>query len=133
MAQIGIDVSVEQLEKAAWSDNLNKVNFEFALGTLNWADTNNMVTYLYHTNGGFNYDHVYSNSAMDEMIERASQSLDTAERVELYKQIVELGHEDMPIICLLFPNEIVGANKNIDGIEIVDNCYYPVATWTLNQ
>ena len=70
---------------------------------------------------------------MDEMIERASQSLDTAERVELYKQIVELGHEDMPIICLLFPNEIVGANKNIDGIEIVDNCYYPVATWTLNQ
>ena len=46
---------------------------------------------------------------------------------------MELGHEDMPIICLLFPNEIVGANKNIDGIEIVDNCYYPVATWTLNQ
>lgn len=133
LAQIGIDVSVEQLEKAAWSDNLNKVNFEFALGTLNWADTNNMVTYLYHTKGGFNYDHVYSNSAMDEMIEKASQTLDTAERVELYKQIVELGHEDMPIICLLFPNEIVGANKNIDGIEIVDNCYYPVATWTLNQ
>ena len=52
LAQIGIDVSVEQLEKAAWSDNLNKVNFEFALGTLNWSDTNNMVTYLYHTNGG---------------------------------------------------------------------------------
>lgn len=133
LAQIGIEVSVEQLEKATWSDNLNKSNFEIALGTLNWADTNNMVTYLYHTDGGFNYDRVYSNPVMDEMIEKASQILDTEERVKLYNQIVELGHEDLPIICLLFPNEIVGANKNIDGIKIVDNCYFPVATWTLNQ
>ena len=133
LAQIGINVSVEQLEKATWSDNLDKGNFEIALGTLNWADTNNMVTYLYHTDGGFNYDRVYSNPVMDEMIETASQTLNTEERVKLYNQIVELGHEDLPIVCLLFPNEIVGANKNIDGIKIVDNCYFPVATWTLNQ
>ncbi|MGM9661925.1 MAG: ABC transporter substrate-binding protein [Oscillospiraceae bacterium] len=133
LGQIGIEVSVEQLEKATWSDNLSKVNFEMALGTLNWADTNNMVTYLYHSEGTFNWDHLYSSPEMDEMIETASRILDTEERVELYNSIVELGHEDLPIICLLFPNEIVGANKNIDGIKIVDNCYFPVATWTLQQ
>ena len=38
-----------------------------------------------------------------------------------------------PIICLLFPNEIVGANRAIEGIEIVDNAYYPVWEWTLPQ
>lgn len=104
-----------------------------ALGTLNWADTNNMVTYLYHSEGTFNWDHLYADSEMDQMILKASQSLDTNERVELYKKIVEKGHDDLPIICLLFPNEIVGANKNIDGIKIYDNCYFPVATWTLNK
>lgn len=53
---------------------------------------------------------------------------------EFTEELLKHGYtEDMPIICLLFPNEIVGANKNIDGIEIVDNCYFPVATWTLNQ
>ena len=46
-------------------------------------------------------------------------------REALYKQIVELGHEDLPIICLLFPNEIVGANRAIEGIEIVDNRLLP--------
>lgn len=133
LGQININVEVEQLEKATWSDNLDNVNFEMALGTLNWADTNNMVTYLYHSQGTFNWDHVYSSPEMDAMIEQASRILDTGEREALYQKIVELGHEDLPIICLLFPNEIVGANKNIDGIKIVDNCYFPVWRWTLNQ
>ena len=133
LSKINISVSVDQLEKATWSDNLNNCNFEIALGTLNWADTNNMVTYLYHSEGTFNYDRVYSNPEMDEMIETASRILDTSERESLYHQIVELGHEDLPIICLLFPNEIVGANKDISGIEIVDNCYFPVWKWTLAQ
>lgn len=133
LAEIGINMTVNQLEKATWSDNLDKSNFEIALGTLNWADSNNMVTYLYHSEGTFNWDHVYADPEMDQMILQASQSLDTDERVELYKKIVEKGHEDLPIICLLFPNEIVGANKNIDGIKIYDNCYFPVATWTLSE
>lgn len=133
LAQININVEVEQLEKATWSDNLDNVNFEMALGTLNWADTNNMVTYLYHSQGTFNWDHVYSNPEMDAMIDEASRILDAGERTELYQRIVALGHEELPIICLLFPNEIVGANKNISGIEIVDNCYFPVWKWTLNQ
>ncbi len=133
LAQINIAVEVEQLEKATWSDNLDTVNFEMALGTLNWADTNNMVTYLYHSQGTFNYDHAYSNPEMDAMIEEASRILSTEERTALYQQIVALGHEELPIICLLFPNEIVGANKNIGGIKIVDNCYFPVWKWTLNQ
>ena len=133
LAEIGINITVNQLEKATWSDNLSKVNFQMALGTLNWADTNSMVTYLYHSEGTFNWDHLYADSEMDQMILKASQSLDTNERVELYKKIVEKGHDDLPIICLLFPNEIVGANKSIDGIKIYDNCYFPVATWTLNK
>ena len=133
LAQINIDVKVEQLEKATWNDNLDKGNFEISLCTLNWADTNNMVTYLYHSEGTFNYDRAYHNPQMDEMIETASRTLDTSEREALYKQIVELGHEDLPIICLLFPNEIVGASRAIEGIEIVDNAYYPVWEWTLTQ
>ena len=133
LAEIGINVTVNQLEKATWSDNLNKSNFEMALGTLNWADSNNMVTYLYHSEGTFNYDRVYADPEMDQMILEASQSLDSNERETLYNKIVEKGHEDLPIICLLFPNEIVGANKNIEGIKIFDNSYFPVATWTLNN
>ena len=74
----------------------------------------------------------YNNPEMDALIEEASTTLDVATRTELYTKIVKLGHEDLPIICLLFPNEIVGARKNIDGIKIYDNCYYPVCTWTLN-
>ena len=133
LSKIGVNLTVDQLEKATWSDNLTNVNFECALGTLNWPDSNNMVTYLYHSQGTFNYDKAYSNPEMDALIEEASRILDADKRVELYKQIVELGHEDLPIICLLFPSEIVGANKNIDGIKIVDNSYFPVWTWTLNQ
>lgn len=132
LAQIGINVTVDQLEKATWSDNLNKGNFEFSTGTLNWADSNNMLTYLYHSQGTFNYDKLYANPEMDEILEAASKSLDTNERIELYQKAVKLGHEDMPIICLLFPNEIVGANKNIEGIKIFDNCFFPVNTWKVN-
>ena len=133
LAQIGIDVFVDQQEKATWSSNLSNSNFEIALGTLNWPDSNNMVTYLYHTQGTFNYDRAYSNPEMDALIEQASQELDTAKRADLYEQIVKLGHEDLPIICLLFPNEIVGANAKIDGIKIFDNTYFPVYYWTLNE
>ena len=100
---------------------------------LNWADTNNMVTYLYHSEGTFNYDRAYHNPQMDEMIETASRTWIPVKREALYKQIVELGHEDLPIICLLFPNEIVGANRAIEGIEIVDNRLLPGLGVTLPQ
>jgi peptide/nickel transport system substrate-binding protein len=131
--EIGISVKVEQLERATWSERLNNGTFEFSVATLNWPDSNNMLTYLYDTQGAFNYDKAYSNPEIDRMLARARESNDTAERERLYRSIAAIGYTDRVIIPLFFPNEIVGANARINGIEIVDNCYYPIAKWTVED
>ena len=133
LAEIGIVANIEQLEKATFNERLMKADFEMAIATLNWPDSNNMLTYLYDSQGAFNYDKEYSNPEVDALLQEAKTSTDAAKRSELYSKVVNITYADRPIIPLFFPNEIVGANANIQGIEIVDNMFYPVSTWTLSD
>jgi peptide/nickel transport system substrate-binding protein len=66
---------------------------------------------------GFNRGH-YANPKVDDLITRASQSLNEAERRELYAEVQRLVAADAPYISLWAKTNVAVAQANLDGIAL---------------
>jgi len=127
---IGVDVSIEMLERATFLEVTANGDYEIVLGTLNWPDSDNMLTYLYGTNGPFNWKSVYSNPEVDRLLSEARQELDQVKRGESYDRIVHIAYENAHNIPLYFPNQFFSARKGLEGVQIINNVYYPCFRWS---
>ena len=76
----------------------------------------------------------YSNSKMDELIEKAKTLLDPAERKKVYDEIQDILAEDCPIIPLWVPvyeyvvvywKDVEGVNLTPEGIMWFNQLYKP--------
>lgn len=130
LKQININVNLDVMEKATFFEVMGSGDYEMYICSLNWPDADNMLTYLFDSEGPFNWAQTYSNPEIDELLVKARSSMDADERVEIYHQIVMLTDEDCNKIPLYFPNQYLVANQAVEGITVVDNCYFPVAEWS---
>ena len=100
---VGMKVDIKSFE---WNTFLGKVNpgleGKADMAEMAWM-TNDPDTLPYLTlrsaalpsKGGFNSGY-YSNPKVDDLLEKARQSTDQAERAKLYKQVQEIVHDDAP-------------------------------------
>lgn len=130
LAEINIDMTIEPLEKGTYFEQCGNGNYEMYIGGLNWAASDDMLTYLFQSDGGFNWGYVYSNDEIDALLLEARQETDQAVRAELYQEVNAIVDEDCNKIPLYFPNQYFAADSDLLGVEIVDNCYFPVANWS---
>lgn len=130
LKEIGITASIETLEKGTYFEQMAVGNYEVYVGGLNWPDADDMLTYLFASDGPFNWGSVYSNPTIDELLVKARQENDAAKRSEMYQQIVKITDEDANKIPLYFPNQYFAAKNSLKGVRVIDNCYYPVASWS---
>jgi len=133
LKEIGIDVKIEIIEKAAIFDILTKGNYETYILGLNWPNSDNLLTFLYDTTGVFNWGGVYSNPEVDALLLEARKEINEVKRAELYQKIIEITYESGNKIPLYHPNQYFAANKDLKGIKIIDNCYFPVERWSWAQ
>ena len=56
LAEIGIDLQIEQMEKATWIEYLGNCDFDMTIGYLNWPSVDKMLSFLYKSDGDQNYD-----------------------------------------------------------------------------
>ena len=133
LAEIGIDLQIEQMEKATWIEYLGNCDFDMTIGYLNWPSVDKMLSFLYKSDGDQNYDRCFNDPVIDEMLIKATQTMDTKERGQIYTDIIKRADESMVVVPLFFPAEIVGANAHIKGVTIYNNCYFPVKEWTLEE
>jgi len=130
---INIDVKVEIIEKAAFLDMMSKGNYETYIMGLNWPNSDNLLTFLYDSTGVFNWAGVYSNPEVDALLLEARGETNKVKRAELYQRIIEITYEEGNKISLYHPNQYFAANKDLKGIKVIDNCYYPVEKWSWAQ
>jgi len=133
LKEISIDVKIEIIEKAAIFDILTKGNYETYILGLNWPNSDNMLTFLYDSTGVFNWGGVYSNPEVDALLLEARKEINEVKRAALYQKIIEITYESGNKIPLYHPNQYFAANKDLKGIKIIDNCYFPVEKWSWAQ
>lgn len=133
LKQININVSLDIMEKATFFEVLGSGDYDVCIGRLNWPDADNMLTYLFESDGPFNWAQTYSNPEIDELLVKARSSMDADERADIYHQIVMIVDKDCNKIPLFFPNQYLAADSRIEGISVIDNVYFPVSEWSWSE
>jgi oligopeptide transport system substrate-binding protein len=114
---LGIDVSLRNVERKVQLDTLNKEQYQ--LGRTSWiADYADPMTFLdmWVTNGG-NNDSGYSNPAYDKSIKAAKAEMDPAKRIIDMHQAEDILMKDLPIIPLYFYTSVVEIKSYVKGIH----------------
>ncbi|RLI78645.1 hypothetical protein DRP05_06505 [Archaeoglobales archaeon] len=70
----------------------------------------------YHTNGSYN-SWGYSNSEMDELLEKGLKTFDINERKKMYDKVQQIAIDDVPLIHIAFYKVVVVYKDYVKGFE----------------
>ncbi|WP_308008689.1 glutathione ABC transporter substrate-binding protein [uncultured Fusobacterium sp.] len=118
LKQIGIDVQIEILEWGSYLDRVAKGEHDmFILGWSSSADSDSAMYALFHSKnlGGAGNRTFYKNAKVDELLDKARESTVPEDRIKYYKELQDIIQEDLPMFALVYPDEITGMQKNIEG------------------
>jgi len=140
LSQLGMTVQVVPLEFRAMVDRLlNTHNYEAAVMGLVSGDadpTSEMNVWL--SSGETHLWHPRQEkpatpweSEMDRLMEQQLVTLDYAKRKSLYDRVQEIVAEELPVICLVSPNILVGAANRVGNFHPA--ILVPYALWNIEQ
>jgi peptide/nickel transport system substrate-binding protein len=115
----GIDVKLEQEEFGTLLDDSTNGNFQaLYLGWSGRIDPDLNIYDFMVTNGDFN-DSGYSNPEVDKLLNEARTTSDRDRRKELYGQVMEILHEDVPYVYLYHNNQTTdfAMQPTVQGFE----------------
>ena len=131
LARIGVKIDLNAQTKSKFFNKINTPNFDTDFYMLGWTpatyDAHNVLHALLGTrdgkrgevnNGG------YSNSELDDLIEKIAVETDPAKRNGMLRQSIEILQKDLPTIPLHQQVIVWAAKKNIDLAQPADN-YFP--------
>ncbi len=115
----GFDVKIQAMEFASSLATARAGNFQAYM--ILWsgrADADgNMYSFL-HSGYGFNYGH-YDNSQVDALLDQARVAQSVADRTALYAKVWDIERQDLPVLYLWSPKNIVGLKKTLLGFDQV--------------
>jgi peptide/nickel transport system substrate-binding protein len=140
LSQLGMKVQVVPMEFRAMVDRLlNTHNYEAAVMGLVSGDadpTSEMNVWL--SSGATHLWHPRQEkpatpweSEMDRLMQQQLVTLDYAKRKSLYDRVQEIVAEELPIICLVSPNILVGAANRVGNFRPA--ILVPYALWNIEQ
>ncbi len=140
LSQLGMTVQVVPLEFRAMVDRLlNTHNYEAALMGLVSGDadpTSEMNVWL--SSGETHLWHPRQEkpatpweAEMDRLMQQQLVTLDYAKRKDLYDRVQEIVAENLPLICLVSPNILVGAANRVGNFRPA--ILVPYALWNIEQ
>jgi len=139
LAQLGMNVHVVPLEFRSMVDRLlNTFDYEAAIMGLVSGDTDPTADMNVWLSSG--QTHLWNlrgkpatpwESEMDRLMEQQETTLDYAKRKRLYDRVQEIVADNLPVICLVSPNILVGSKERVGNFRpaILD----PYALWNVEQ
>jgi peptide/nickel transport system substrate-binding protein len=116
---IGIDLQVNPLERAAAREMVNQNNYDVSFMWFSYGDPDVLRTLFHSSNvGAFNRSK-YQVPEVDKMLEEAAGSTDNAHRADLYKQIQQRVLKDTAIVPLVDTIVYNAKRAEVQG-EILD-------------
>jgi peptide/nickel transport system substrate-binding protein len=118
LAEIGIDVTIEQEPDSTWLDRQAEGEFDaFMWAWLGNLDPFDFYHAQHHSDGGFNAQG-YSNDEVDSLLDQAAAEIDQDARKALYDQAAEMIVDDASYIYLYNPDVVQAWAEGVGGYEI---------------
>ncbi|MFL5280876.1 MAG: ABC transporter substrate-binding protein [Rhodopila sp.] len=117
VAEAGFDLKIQLVEFASSLQAANRGEFQtYLIGWSGRTDPDGNLYSFLKTGGGQNDGH-YSNATVDAGLEAARSSLDQAAQIAAYTKVMQQERQDLPIIYLYSPVNIVGMQAKISGFR----------------
>jgi peptide/nickel transport system substrate-binding protein len=117
LADVGIDVSIEQVDTATYLNTMwaSYTDMPYQMTVVHLAlvapDPDSAMYWFHHTNtDGW---HGWANPEVDPLLEKGRQVSDTGQRVEIYRQLVDLILEDAPYVYIMNQNRIRASRNDV--------------------
>jgi peptide/nickel transport system substrate-binding protein len=132
--EVGIDINIQQVEFGTILARMGEGNYTAAQIELSPRNDPDLSAYpWFHTDGGINFS-FYSSAEMDDLLTRARQSTDQAERRDLYRESIELFNRDFPYIFTYHLAEMKAYRNEVQGYRhIPDSMMRFEDVWLLND
>jgi peptide/nickel transport system substrate-binding protein len=140
LKQVGVNVNVVTLEFHSMVDRLlTSYDYEAAVMGLVSGDADptsemnvwmsNGDTHLWHPNQS--HPSTTWEAEMDRLMQQQLVTLNYLKRKKMYDRVQEIVAEDLPVICLVGPDILVGANERVGNLQpaIMD----PYTLWNIDQ
>jgi len=115
----GFDVKIRSMEFASSLSAAYAGDFEaYLIGWSGRADPDGNMWQMMHSSGTFNYGH-YSNAEVDKALDDARTVASVDQRRAFYAKVWERERDDLPLIYLWAPANIVGLKASITGFRQV--------------
>jgi len=124
LRQVGIDLEIRALARAAWYEGINRGDHNLTLAFFIWPDPDILRTLYYSTNIPFNWFH-YNNPDVDRMLLEASRLTDMRARIGLYRRVMRKVMDDALPLTLYYENNILAARRTLQGVKF-DAVGYPL-------
>lgn len=115
LAKANITMSIQQEQFGTLLQDCDGKNYQAcALGWSGRADPDGNIYSFFYTGAGLN-DAGYSNQQVDTWLNQARAETDMTQRVQLYTQIMNQLHQDVPYVFLYFPKNLIAASTKVKG------------------
>lgn len=126
LKEIGINVSIESMDNASFLQYVADGKQALFMYEKVASDTDSMLRTQYHTDSlglGGNRHH-WTDPKVDEMLDKASSSLNDDERQELYTQIQTIVADAVPLYPIAIPYLYIGTRADVTGLKVhPTNCH----------
>lgn len=122
LKEIGIDVKIEIFEYGAIYDRVKTGSWDVVLATFQTNDPFGYLNNVYATEGSQNVGK-YSNSQVDELLQKAMATKDTAKRVQIYQEIQDLVANDLPMLNVSHYVMVVGSRDYVKDFKFNPNAH----------
>jgi peptide/nickel transport system substrate-binding protein len=117
--EAGFDVKIRSMEFASSLQAAYAGDFEaYLIGWSGRADPDGNMWQMLHGGGTFNYGH-YQNAEVDKALDDARTVAPVQERRAFYAKVWERERDDLPLLYLWAPANIVGLKASITGFRQV--------------
>lgn len=120
LKEVGIDVQVNIMEMAAWSEKIESGNYELGMMAGYQGPDPDAMSKRVGTGAVMNYSN-YSNERVDELLAQGKVLVTEEDRGACYKEVQAILAEDLPIIPIVEFANYYACRSNISGVPYIDN------------
>ena len=132
LQELGITMNLESMDLATYLSAAAEGNFEATIGGCTTANTLGFIEYKFHSKsiGGSNFTRT-NDPKIDELWDKASQTLDETERLAILEECAAYINELCPHVPTYQVNVVRAYNANLQGFEVnaSGNTYWQYVSW----
>ncbi|SDJ03950.1 glutathione ABC transporter substrate-binding protein [Natribacillus halophilus] len=132
LAEIGVDMSIEQQEWGALLDATAEGSYEMVM--LGWTTVTGDADYamypLFHSDshGAPGNRTFYDNEEVDELLDAGRETADDDERIEIYSEAQQIINDEATVVPLVHDDFRAGVHESVEGF-----IHYPDAQFDLRD